>query len=188
MERFAAAARFYERIGYKNDFFSVCNDATAVRAAVTCRLQDNALLGLATLRDLRCGATMQSIEDVALEHGIATNVDVYLLNPLDPMLPSFVLGVFPQSDKKNLCIFFCRCCLKLALRCSPAIRVRPRTSYSPSSLLCAKTLSFFSISLFYVYWQIMHLVLLFSLSLVVFVFFLFVLVFNFCLDLFRFLY
>ncbi len=99
MERFAAAARFYERIGYKNDFFSVCNDATAVRAAVTCRLQDNALLGLATLRDLRCGATMQSIEDVALEHGIATNVDVYLLNPLDPMLPSFVLGVFPQSGK-----------------------------------------------------------------------------------------
>ncbi len=35
----------------------------------------------ATLQDLRCSATMQSIEDVALEHGITTNVDIYLLNP-----------------------------------------------------------------------------------------------------------
>ncbi len=51
-----AAARFYERIGYAYPFFAVCNDATAVRAAVTCRLKDNVLLGLATLRDVRCGS------------------------------------------------------------------------------------------------------------------------------------
>ncbi len=47
MERFAAAARFYERLCYTDPFLSCCNDATAVRAAVMCRLKDNVLLRLA---------------------------------------------------------------------------------------------------------------------------------------------
>jgi hypothetical protein len=50
MERFAQAARFYEQLGYKPRFFTISNDATAVRAAVTCRLQDNVLLGVEDVR------------------------------------------------------------------------------------------------------------------------------------------
>jgi hypothetical protein len=99
MERFALAARFYEQLGYQHRFFSSCNDATAIRAAVTCRLQDNVLLGLGTMEDVRCGPTMRDIEAAALQHGIATQVDIHLLNPLDPMLPSFVLGIFPQNGR-----------------------------------------------------------------------------------------
>jgi hypothetical protein len=101
MERFALAARFYEQLEYKHRFFSSCNDATAIRAAVTCRLQDNVLLGLGTMEDVRCGPTMRDIEAAALQHGIATQVDIHLLNPLDPMLPSFVLGIFPQNGRVN---------------------------------------------------------------------------------------
>ncbi len=99
--RFQAAVRFYQNIGYPYPYFTVCNDATALRAAVTCRLTDNVLLGMSTLADLRCPNTMAEIEALAVQHGIATQVDVLLLNPLDPLLPSFVLAVFPQSGHVN---------------------------------------------------------------------------------------
>lgn len=99
MERFAAAARFFERVGYSHRVFLGCNDATAVRASITCRLQDNVLLGLGSLEDTRCGPTLQDIQLTAQRLGIATQVDVYLLCPLDPTLPSFVLGIFPQNGR-----------------------------------------------------------------------------------------
>lgn len=42
---------------------------------------------------------MCSIEGIALQRGVATQVDIPTLNPLYPMIPSFALGVFPQNGR-----------------------------------------------------------------------------------------
>ncbi len=99
MERFALAARFMEQQGCKHRFFTSCNDATAVCAALTWRPQDNVVFGLGTVEDVRCGLTMRDMEAAALRTGVATQVDIHYLNPFDPMIPSFVLGVFPQNGR-----------------------------------------------------------------------------------------
>ena len=99
MDRFAAARHFFDAVGYNHSVFTCCNDATAVRSCITYRAQDNVLLGFGTLEDIRCPDSVKGIQDLALLHGIATQADVYFLNPLDPMIPSFVLGVFPQNSR-----------------------------------------------------------------------------------------
>ena len=69
---------------------------TRLQLASTVDLKTRRLLGLCTLGAVLAGETLQEMLDAVRVHGIARVVDVFLLNPLDTMLPSFVLGVFPQ--------------------------------------------------------------------------------------------
>lgn len=96
LSRMAAARRFYDQLGYKARLFATSNDATATRQEATVRLADNALHGLCTLAALTAGETLQHMIEQVVKYGLARQVDVLLLNPLDTRLPSFVLGVFPQ--------------------------------------------------------------------------------------------
>lgn len=99
MERFATILRFFEILGYRGKVFIACSDGTAVRSAVTWRPQDNALLGLGTTEDIRCGSTMQDILSTVQTIGVATQANTHFLSTLDPMLPTLVLGVFPQNGR-----------------------------------------------------------------------------------------
>jgi hypothetical protein len=97
LARFQRANSFYQRLNYKPMIFHMCNDATALRRLLTWRQPDNALLGLNTLADIRCPDTLEELEALVAHYGIAAEVNVLLLCPLDPSKPSFVLGLFPQQ-------------------------------------------------------------------------------------------
>lgn len=94
--RFLAARRFYNDLGYTCHVYNTSTDATATRQQLTVDIKTRQLLGLCTLRCVVAGDTLQEMLDAVRDHGIARVVDVFLLNPLDTTLPSFVLGVFPQ--------------------------------------------------------------------------------------------
>ena len=96
MARIRAAADFYRRLGYTVNVYVTASDATAVREELTVRLADGALHGLCTLHAVVTGDTLQEMQALVKKYGLARQVDVMLLNPLDTRLPSFVLGVFPQ--------------------------------------------------------------------------------------------
>ncbi len=96
-ERFDRAREFFVTHKYGPMIFHMCNDATALRKTMTWREVDNTLHGLNTLADVRCPDTLDELEAIAARHGMASEADVLLLCPLDPMLPPFVLGVFPQQ-------------------------------------------------------------------------------------------
>ena len=97
LERFECALKFYLELGYTLRFFHMPNDATAVRLGIVWRQRDNVVVGLHTLADIRCPDTLEALEQLVKQYGFATEVDVLLLSPLDPTLPSFVLGLFPQQ-------------------------------------------------------------------------------------------
>lgn len=94
--RFVLARRFYDQLGYSIHVYNTSTDATATRQQITVDLKTRRLLGLCTLGAVLAGETLQEMVGAVHAHGIARVVDVFLLNPLDTMLPSFVLGVFPQ--------------------------------------------------------------------------------------------
>jgi hypothetical protein len=91
------ALQFYRPLSYCLPFFYASTDATALRSQITCRLQDNAIFGLATLNDLRCPATLDGLANMALQYKMASQVNVILLNPLDPSVPSFLIAAFPEA-------------------------------------------------------------------------------------------
>lgn len=96
--RFAAARRFYDRLDYTIHVYNTSTDGTATRQQVTVDLKTRHLHGLCTLRTVVAGDTLQEMMEAVTKFGIARVVDVFLLNPLDTLLPSFVLGVFPQQS------------------------------------------------------------------------------------------
>lgn len=95
--RFSLARKFFDSHKYTGPFFT-STDATAVRQQLTVRPQDDALLGLCTLRAVVAGNWLQDMQANVERYGLAQVVDVFLLNPLDTRIPSFVLGVFPQKS------------------------------------------------------------------------------------------
>jgi len=97
LSRASAAARFYGRLGYTGPF-TTSEDGTACREEATVRMRDYAILGLCTLAAVVTGDTLQEMIAALVTHGLARQVAVLLLNPLDTRLPSFVLGVFPQRS------------------------------------------------------------------------------------------
>lgn len=103
-QRFNDAVGFYlghyaEHYRKNARFFTLSNDMTAVAGRLTARRQDGALFGLATLRALYVPPDLAGLMKLIDEHRLANNVDVVLLNPLDPRIPSFVLGVFPRAQR-----------------------------------------------------------------------------------------
>lgn len=97
LSRFDCACKFFDEHKYTGPFFT-STDATAVRQQLTVRMQDDALHGLCTLHAVVAGKYLQDMLASVQKYGLARLVDVFLLNPLDTRLPSFVLGVFPQQS------------------------------------------------------------------------------------------
>ena len=97
LSRASAAARFYGRLGSTGPF-TTSEDGTACREEATVRMRDYAILGLCTLAAVVTGDTLQEMIAALVTHGLARQVAVLLLNPLDTRLPCFVLGVFPQRS------------------------------------------------------------------------------------------
>lgn len=97
MSRFEEARRFYDSIGYTSHFYFSSNDATALRPTLTIGKGDR-LVGLCTLKAVAAGETLQAMMEAAHKFGIATRVDLLLLNPVDTRYPSFPFAVFPQRS------------------------------------------------------------------------------------------
>ncbi len=95
--RIDRAHDFFSLHKYAPMIFHMCNDATALRKTLSHRRADNTLHGLNTLDDVRCPDTLDDLEAIAARYGMASEIDVVLLCPLNPTLPPFVLAVFPQQ-------------------------------------------------------------------------------------------
>lgn len=105
-QRFDDAMRFYlehygEHYQRKPPFFALSNDPTAVAGQLTARRPDGGLFGLATLRAIYVPPDLAGFMKLLKEHRLANNIDVVLLNPMDARIPSFVVGVFPRSQRVN---------------------------------------------------------------------------------------
>lgn len=100
MQRFRDAAAFFRNVcRYELPFVTICNDATVLRPEVMPRLKDGALFGLGTLKAVYVPSTVAELERLVQVHHLARQVDVVLANALDPVVPSFVLGIFPQRAR-----------------------------------------------------------------------------------------
>lgn len=100
--RFLEAVHFFRGHGYEGPF-TLSSDATALVRAVTWRQSDDAILGLKVSdellpsTDIRAGSSLAQLRSAVATHGLASQVEVLLLNAVDPRLPSFVLAVFAQG-------------------------------------------------------------------------------------------
>jgi len=97
LARLGAARRFFAKLGYTCPIFTTSSDAVFIRPLLTVRDADRALLGLNTLSAVHVGNSYQGIVAKVEQYGMATQADVFLLNPLDSRLPSFPLAVWPQT-------------------------------------------------------------------------------------------
>jgi hypothetical protein len=100
MQRFRDAAAYFRDVcRYELPFVTICNDATVLRPEVMPRQKDGALFGLGTLKAVYVPGTVAELERLVQVHQLARQVDVMLVNALDPVVPSFVLGIFPQRAR-----------------------------------------------------------------------------------------
>lgn len=100
--RIKGAKHFFEAVGYKCPFYVICSDAVSCVPILWYRCADGALLGFAVSdKDLPRvlifpPTTMKELQEIMLKYPLATQVDAWLLAPLDPSKPAFVIAVFPQ--------------------------------------------------------------------------------------------
>jgi hypothetical protein len=64
--------------------------------------------GLVTYHDVRCPETVEELQELINSVGLASEVDVLLLCPLNPILPAFVLAVFPQLHQPDANVYLAR--------------------------------------------------------------------------------
>jgi hypothetical protein len=101
--RIAALPLWLRRIGYDLPLLAACNDATAILPRVRWRATDDAVFGAAVPDDelhrvdLRAGTSVNALLSQLAKYGLATQVEVFLVGPLDPRAPRFVIGVLAQT-------------------------------------------------------------------------------------------
>lgn len=101
--RIAALPHWLQWIGYKLPLLAACNDATAILPRVRWRATDDAVFGAAVPDnelhrvDLRAGTSVNALLSQLAKYGLATQVEVFLVGPLDPRAPRFVVGVLAQT-------------------------------------------------------------------------------------------
>jgi hypothetical protein len=101
--RFDAALAHFDRLGYKANAYLLVNDATALLPALGYNTATDEVLGFAlsdeelALLDVRAGESVSAFLDRFDAKKLATQVEVYLLVPLAPRVPPFILGAFAQS-------------------------------------------------------------------------------------------
>ena len=107
MSRFQHVAEFFKRIGYPLPFVTLSSDATALIPRLYWRACDDVIVGFAVpdeelpLADIRAGRSLEDLLPRLRRYGIATQVDVLLVNPLLPGFPSVILAVFSQKSSPD---------------------------------------------------------------------------------------
>lgn len=101
--RVAALPAWLQRTGFPLPVLIGCNDATAILPRVRWRSTDDAIFGAAIPDDalphvdLRAGTSVNALLAALAKYGLATQVEVFLVGPLDPCAPRFVVGVLAQT-------------------------------------------------------------------------------------------
>lgn len=101
--RFEAAMQHFDRLGYKANAYLLVNDATSLLPALGYNASTDEVLGFAlsdeemARLDIRAGDTVSTFLDRFDAKKLATQVEIYLLVPLAPRVPPFILGAFAQS-------------------------------------------------------------------------------------------
>lgn len=96
-----SAKAYFTAAGYKSQLFHLCNDAVRLRPEVSWDQATDSVVGLCTLEQQRCPQTLTELSVLVAKHRIATEADVLVLCPLDPALPGFVVGIFPQTGNQK---------------------------------------------------------------------------------------
>lgn len=101
------ARAFFQQLGYPINLFSLSNDATAILPRLCYCPSNDALIGLAIEDDslpilkIQAGTKFAQMLEYAQTYGLATQAELFLLNPLIPGFPSFVLVAFAQKSGPN---------------------------------------------------------------------------------------
>lgn len=105
--RFAGIRDHFHSLGYTSDVFIIVNDATALLPALGYYSATDEVDGLAVsdeelpTLDSRAGPSLEEFLQRHSDKNLATQVEVYLLVPLAPRIPPYVLGAFAQSGSQT---------------------------------------------------------------------------------------
>jgi hypothetical protein len=106
---FDEAFDYYRSRNYSQMMFTISEDSTAVVPGMQWEEKENKLVGIIRGKEFSAPAeNMKQIIDVFKSSSIACDIHVYMLNPLDPRIPSFVIGVFPSDRKENSALILSR--------------------------------------------------------------------------------
>lgn len=105
LRRFREAGSYFRRLGYDKRVVLCSNDATTLKAELVWRQADDALLGF-TFSDadlpkkrLYAGGRVTAIKEMVATYPLGTKLEVILINPLDPLVPPYVLAVFCDKQR-----------------------------------------------------------------------------------------
>ncbi len=108
LARFQAAPAFFASVGYTSPFVMCSNDATALKPELAWRPSDNALLGFVVddaelpVTLFTAGTKVSQIQTLIDTYKLSTQLEVYLINPLDPRIPSYVLAAFADQHRAGV--------------------------------------------------------------------------------------
>ena len=94
---------FFETFGAVSPVYHLSHDATAVLPRIRWRRPDNALLGFVVSDaelpyfDCRAPESFSELEEFMDKYRVATQAEIFVLQSMDPRLPTLVLAVFAQS-------------------------------------------------------------------------------------------
>lgn len=106
-KRLDFALEHFQRVGYNSNAFLLVNDATALLPAIGYRAVDDSVHGYAipdeqlAQIDVRAGESLEEFMQRFHSHPLANQVEVYLLVPLAPCYPPYILAAFAQSGSQS---------------------------------------------------------------------------------------
>ena len=105
--RFARIRNHFHALGYTSDLYLIVNDATALLPALAYNPATDEVDGfevpdqILPTFDGRAGPSLENFLHRNMDKNLATQVEVYLLVPLAPRIPPYVLGAFAQSGSQT---------------------------------------------------------------------------------------
>lgn len=105
--RFCGARDHFHSLGYTADVFLLVNDATALLPALGYNPTTDEVVGFAVSDeelpglDTRAGTSLQAFLERFKDKKLATQVEIYLLVPLAPRVPPYILAAFGQSGSQS---------------------------------------------------------------------------------------
>ncbi len=106
---FDEAFEYYRSRNYSQMLFTISEDSTAVVPGMQWEEKENKLVGIIRGNSYSAPAeNMKQMIDIFKSSSIACDIHVYMLNPLDPRIPSFVVGVFPSDRTETSALILSR--------------------------------------------------------------------------------
>ncbi len=106
-ERLDNALPHFHKLNYKSDVFLLVNDATALLPALGYNVTTDEVIGFALTDeelprlDVRAGESLEAFLQRFQECKLATQVEIYMLVPLTPHTPPYILAAFAQSGPQS---------------------------------------------------------------------------------------